>query len=269
MSYESQEKSVSDSQPVECYRFIGSNGKEYLYTSANVSVTLNGKRYSPVAVTRSSIKTATNEDSDVTLDLEIPFDTEVCIDYAYAQVPQKLELEVYRKQGSGPSAEYVLYWNGIIRGFDIRGRIASISVPSMASMTLATNIPNVNYQAPCNHVLYDSRCSVNAASHKVDRTVVGASSQTITLNSSAGSNGDFNAGEIVNNRSLERRLILKNDGVKITIGFPFFDMRAGDHVTLYKGCDHTITTCHEKFGNAINFGGFPYVPADNPFEGGL
>lgn len=269
MSYESLEESVSDSQPIECYKFIGSHGKAYLYTSANMSVTLGGQRYIPVPVTRSRVKTATNEDSDVTLELEIPFDTQVCLDYAYAQVPPKLELEVYRKQGRGDAGDYVLYWSGSVRGFDVRGRIASISVPSSASLVLSTSVPNVYFQAPCNHVLYNSRCGVSADSNKVDRTVTSSSSQSITLNSSAGTTGDFKAGEIVNNRSLERRLILDNDGTAITIGFPFFDIRPGDSVTLYKGCDHTFSTCNSKFSNIINFGGFPHVPADNPFEGSL
>lgn len=269
MSYESLEESVSDSRPIECYKFIGSQGRVYLYTSANTSVSLGGQRYSPIAITRSRIKTATNEDSDVTLELEIPFDTEVCLDYAYAQVPPKLELEVYRKQGRGTESDYVLYWNGVVRGFDVRGRIASISVPSMASLALSTSVPNVYFQAPCNHILYNSRCGVSAAANKVDRVVGGASSQTILLDASAGANGDFRAGEIVNNRSLERRLVLDNVGVSITIGFPFFDIRPGDPVSIYKGCDHTVSTCHTKFNNVINFGGFPNVPADNPFEGSL
>lgn len=269
MSYESLEESVSSSRPVECYKFIGSHGRNYYYTSANESVTLNGERYNPIAVTRSRVKTATNEDSDVTLDLEIPFDTEVCLDYAYAQVPPKLELEVYRKQAGGASSDYVLYWNGIVRGFDVRGRMASIVVPSMSSVALSTTIPNAYYQAPCNHILYNERCGVSAAANKVDRTITGNDRLVINISASAGTDGDFKAGEIVNNRSLERRLILDNVGASVTIGFPFFDIRPGDPVSLYRGCDHTFSTCQAKFGNIINFGGFPHVPADNPFEGSL
>lgn len=269
MSYDSLEESVSNSQPIECYLFTGSNGKEYLYTSANTSVTLEGRRYTPVAASRSRIKVATNEDSDVSLDLELPFDTQVCIDHAYAQVPPKLDVQVYRKQARGGANDFVLYWSGRVQGFDVRGRVANIKVPSILTTALNSTVPNVYYQAPCNHVLYSSRCTAPRSSNKLDAIVGGASSTMIYLASTSGNTDDYKAGEIVNNRSLERRLIISNNGTEISIGYPFFDIRPGDGVTLYRGCDHTIDHCRNKFSNAINFGGFPYVPADNPFEGQL
>jgi uncharacterized phage protein (TIGR02218 family) len=33
--------------------------------------------------------------------------------------------------------------------------------------------------------------------------------------------------------------------------------------TLREGCDHTITTCAERFGNAINFRGEPFLPGND------
>lgn len=36
----------------------------------------------------------------------------------------------------------------------------------------------------------------------------------------------------------------------------------GDSFELTAGCDHTIETCSSKFGNVVNFGGFPHLQTD-------
>lgn len=53
---------------------------------------------------------------------------------------------------------------------------------------------------------------------------------------------------------------------------------AGDGFTVTPGCDKTFATCRDRFGNAVNFRGFPYMPgndavlaapvADQPRDGG-
>ena len=44
-------------------------------------------------------------------------------------------------------------------------------------------------------------------------------------------------------------------------------LKAGDAFEAYPGCDHTLATCAAKFGNQLNYGGFPYIPVKNPFTG--
>ena len=43
--------------------------------------------------------------------------------------------------------------------------------------------------------------------------------------------------------------------------------RLSDAVTLYPGCDHTLTTCDTAFSNSLNYGGFPAIPQKNPWAG--
>lgn len=265
--YDLYEESPAASAPVEAYKFIGSF-RDYLYTSANRTVTISGERYTPVPVTRSRIKAGTQEDENLSLDLEFPFDTDVVLDYAYAQTPPKLQLEVYRQQTDDPDA-FTLYWQGVVRGFNISGRVAKIQVPSIFSLALQGEIPNVYYQAPCNHILYDERCTIARAANMVARNVAGVDGVTINLSLATGVDGQLAAGEVVNTRTGERRLILSNVGAIIEIGYAFVDIRPGDGLEMFKGCDHSLATCKAKFNNVINFGGHPYIPADNPFEGSL
>ncbi len=42
-------------------------------------------------------------------------------------------------------------------------------------------------------------------------------------------------------------------------------LKLGDTVDLILGCDNTYTTCLNKFNNLINFGGFMFLPATNPY----
>ena len=37
----------------------------------------------------------------------------------------------------------------------------------------------------------------------------------------------------------------------------------GDTVRIIAGCDKSPTTCRTKFGNFLNFRGFPHIPGDD------
>lgn len=39
--------------------------------------------------------------------------------------------------------------------------------------------------------------------------------------------------------------------------------RPGDRLRLEAGCDKRFTTCREKYGNAVNFQGFPHLPGED------
>lgn len=267
MSFEDLEESVASSAPVEGYKFIGSF-KTYLYTSADKAQVINGETYLPIAVKRSNIKAGTQEDDNLSLDLDLPFDIDVIRDYAYAQTPPKLTLQVYRQQFDD-DLSWSLFWTGIVRGFNVSGRTAKVQVPSIFSLALQGEIPNVYFQTPCNHVLYDARCGVLRADHRYEMTIQAVAKTLITLTAPGPADHILSAGEIVNLRNGERRLILDNVGSEINIGYPFVDLRPDDDVELVKGCDHSLSACKAKFDNVINFGGFPYIPSDNPFSGSV
>lgn len=48
----------------------------------------------------------------------------------------------------------------------------------------------------------------------------------------------------------------------------------GDRIRLFAGCDKSFATCREKFGNGVNFRGFPHIPGNDrlmayPTQGAL
>jgi hypothetical protein len=44
---------------------------------------------------------------------------------------------------------------------------------------------------------------------------------------------------------------------------PTFDVRPGQKLRIYPGCDKRIATCNSRFSNSINFRGEPYVPGND------
>jgi hypothetical protein len=266
-TFDDNEVSVQDSQPIELYKFVGSF-KNYLYTSSDRVEVFAGENYQPIAVTRSRVKAGTQEDTNLSLDLDIPFDTEVVTDYAFSNVPPKLELTVYRKQ---PDDTFAIFWTGLVRGLEVSDRTGKIKVPSVFSLALSGECPNIHYQVPCNHVLYDSHCQVSRAANTFTEHVQAIDRTDISLVGIPTSANDLRGGEIINVRNGERRLILTNVGTLVTIGYAFADLLVGDEVQLARGCDHLGRTgdCKLKFNNYINYGGFEDIPPDNPFSGEL
>lgn len=54
-------------------------------------------------------------------------------------------------------------------------------------------------------------------------------------------------------------------GVETTLSLwrnPAREIEVGDAITVTAGCDRTAATCHARFGNLINFRGFPHMPGD-------
>jgi uncharacterized phage protein (TIGR02218 family) len=268
-TYDEFESSAHDGEPVECYKFMGSF-RNYYYTSADLPQTVNGEDYEPAPVKRSTFRAGTQSDDSIANDVELPFNVDVIQDYAYAESPPRLMVEVYRvHRGSDHGTEWALYWKGRATAFTVDGRVAKVRVPSIFARALQGDLPNVYWQAPCNHVLYDARCKVVRIAHTITTTVITAGSSAFDVVNDGGVTNALKAGEAVVTRTGERRLIMSNLAGTITINYPFVDLRDGDTVDLVDGCDHSFTTCKAKFANEVNFGGHPYIPADNPFSGEL
>jgi len=64
-----------------------------------------------------------------------------------------------------------------------------------------------------------------------------------------------------------RRSIVAHSGANLTLTRPVPEFAVGSQIRLYPGCDHTKGTCNTKFNNLDNFGGFPWIPIRNPFDG--
>lgn len=71
MTYSVRETSVHDSEPIECFKFIGPLGT-YRYTDNPIPIVVDDEEYTPVQITRTAFEVSTNLTSVVTMDFTVP-----------------------------------------------------------------------------------------------------------------------------------------------------------------------------------------------------
>ena len=172
-------------------------------------------------------------------------------------------MKLYRAHASNYD-DRALLWSGHVISFAVEGRTAKLRVPSTFSYLLQSIAPQPRYQAPCNHMLYDTRCAVDIPSNQTVTTVTATNLNTVSVATLTFPPADYVGGPMILANGEQRMItgVLVND---VTISYPFASINISDSVTLRKGCDHSFTTCRDKFSNGSNFGGCPLVPPKNPF----
>lgn len=271
MTYQGSEVSVSSAKPVELYKFVGTYAN-FFYTSGPVPVTFLGDTYLPIAIKRSEVKAGTQEDDGLDLSIDLPSSSDLAQTYGFSGTPPKLALTIYRYHRGAPT-DYVAYWTGPVTNINTNGGKSTVRSPSSLGHALQGNLPNVYYQAPCNHVLFDSRCGIVEADWTVVTTVSAVDAtdgKKITVLSVGTLGGKLVGGEL-SLPSGERRMITAQVGNVVTVNFPFFALTAGTAIGLVAGCDHAYggDCSASKFNNQVKFGGFPFIPAENVFQTGM
>jgi uncharacterized phage protein (TIGR02218 family) len=267
------EHSVSDGTPVEAYTFSkildsASTPIYYRYTTHSSPITVSGNVYTPVVMNRSEIKVSNQDTYEIELTLEMPNDTLVIQEIAFDRGYTNLHLEVLRAHRVlGITGEFASIWKGPISNFEIVGNIATVHSPNVFSRTMASQYPHINYQAQCNNVLFDSLCKVSKPVFTYTSTVNSINKRFISVTDDHAVDGYLKGGEFSIDRTKERRMIAGNSSNVIEVNFQFTDIRIGDNVTFTAGCGHSYAECKAKFSNGRNYGGFPFIPADNPFTG--
>lgn len=265
MSFDDDERSVAQNRASEIYDFFDAAGNHWRYTSARRDVVFGGQTYTAAPIRRDPVAESSVVDPP-------QFTVSCAYDLAVVQSnflsgapPQGLSLTISRIQEvSGVS---LLIWGGFVTSINVEGRVAKLVVPSAIDDALGTTLPGAYFQAACNHHLYDAMCTVNRSFFKLSTTLAAPPSGTGLVVASIGGHPDgyYGGGEIVHTATGQRRTILQHVGTSLTITIAFRGALNGDAVDVYAGCDHTVTTCRDKFGNVSNFGGFPYIPTLNPF----
>lgn len=270
MTYQTLETGATSGAPIELYEFIGTY-TNYHYTSSDQDVVRLGQTYRASSLVRSEITTGTQVDDNVDLQIDLPFDEQICMDYAYSVSPPQLFLKVWRyHRGQNPNMDAILYWSGEVTNFITTDHVTTIQVPTFFSYGLAGNLPSICYQTLCNHVLYDGQCKVSKAANQTTSTIQSLVGVLLVVRDSLTFPDNYLRGGVCFDESHEeRRMIVASSGSSLTLSYPFSkQVVAGDVVALTAGCNHSWAgDCATKFNNQKNFGGFPFIPLLNPFTG--
>lgn len=177
--------------------------------------------------------------------------------------------------------ETVAHWKGRVVGAEVEGQRILLQAESIFS-TLRRAGVRAKYQRLCRHALYGRGCGLDIALHWLTGTVTAVAANAVTIPEAADQpDGWFRGGVL--RFGVQLGFITGHAGTVLTLSRPMpelatafatpeIDPDTGEPLPVLldiaPGCDLRAATCAAKFGNLLNFGGFPEIPGRNPLGGG-
>lgn len=269
MSFDSFETSGQDGAPIELFEFeVGPT--VHRYTSAPDDFEYLTKTYLAVQIARSTVDESGELPKDG-ITITVPRDAAIADEFRVAPPSEVILVNIYRLHyGDGANPERKLFWTGRALNCEWKGAVADLTCESIYTSLKRPGLRRI-YQRMCPHVLFGGACGLVDTVYKSTITLDVVSG--VTLNAAAidaQPDGYFSGGMIEWESSpgrYERRGIRTHVGADVTLTHAVSGLAAGAAVFFWPGCDHSLATCNSKFSNAVNYGGFPFVPQKNPFVG--
>jgi uncharacterized phage protein (TIGR02218 family) len=280
VNYINMLRAEPDAQAIvaDCYTFTLLTGLILTYTNADVPVTLNGYVYAANSILVDGLKFKCAAGLEVDQQ-QITVSARATNTVGGVPFLQALRNGVFDGCEIQRERAFLNSWsaadtaNPIGRVILFKGRIGTVDNVGRTSAQITVNsdlvlldlqMPRNVYSPACQHVLYDSGCTLIKSAFGTAGTV-GAGSTGLVINWS-GASLNFNQGSITFssgiNAGVSANVKSAIAGVSLSLSYPLLNApSAGDAFTVYFGCDHTQATCTNKFNNLANFRGFPYVPA--------
>lgn len=263
MTFEALETSVHDGAPVELYEF--SRGSEsWRLASADEDVVHDGQTYQAVPMSRSEIEQS-QEQARNTLTLRMPRDATIAAAWSGGRLGAPMLLTVRGRHRGDPEA--VVGWLGRVLAVEWQGSEAIMTCEPVWVSLRRIGLRRL-YSRGCPHTVYGGECGVVEADHQVAGLVMAVSAAGIQVGEAAAYADQYFAGGVITwtdaGGRVQRRMIAQQVGALLHVWSPS-GLAPGMAVTLAPGCPQDLDTCAGRFGNAPNYGGFPFMSCKNPF----
>lgn len=270
MTFDTIETSREDGNVLQLFKFTFGSVVTRL-TSYNRDIVFQGSTWVSTQIAHSepesSVGAAINE-----MTITLPLDNPIASQYI-PNVPGRVgTIQVYRAHADDSLEELLVVFDGFIAQASFDAALVATLICRPNTGIFARKAPRFNYQSLCNNVLYDAGCKVIRESFTYAGTVISESGRDIDVASLSTKGAGWAIGGFVRMPSGgndDSRLILAQSGDTISLLNRFAKPVLNLLVDVFAGCDHSITTCDTKFANAINYGGYAYVPTKNPFNSSL
>lgn len=263
-TYSDLESSIHGGRPVELFRFV--HGTTVWTYSSGPEIEHGGETYAAFPIGRDTMQQA-KELHKSPLEVLIPRTSELSLLYLAGNPERIITLTVFRLH-IGASDGPVVYW---------KGRIVSCDWPDPATASLKcesvfTSLKRpglrARYQRPCRRALYETGCNVDKVAYAVAGTVsaINAAKTVLTVAAADAMADGWFSGGMVETPTGGFLFVTAHAGSSLTLANPCA-LAVSDAVTIYPGCARNRETCKNKFNNILNFGGWPWIPSRNPFDG--
>jgi uncharacterized phage protein (TIGR02218 family) len=241
----------------------------YRIASGTRDVSIDGETFtaSPAGRDEVGVASATEENA---LIVTLPLSHAAIVRYLRGGIPpRQMFVNLWRRHGTD-DAETL--WRGQVTSIaaDTGAHVAKLRVVSSAFVQARRRLPTVTVGRGCPHILYAANtCRVSRASFVVAATVASYNGRVVTLSTVGGNPSQWaRGGELVHVASGERMTVQDQTGLDVTCQAQIQELALGDAVELYAGCDHSVAACRDKFSNMANYGGFPQLETEKPFQPG-
>jgi len=263
-TYSELEVSVHGGRPVELFRFV--HGPTVWTYSSGPEIDYNGETYVAFPIGRDDMQ-QTKELHKSPLEVLIPRTSELSLLYLAGNPEHIITLTVFRVH-VGASDGPVVYWKGRIVSADWPDNVtASLKCESVFTSLKRPGL-RARYQRPCRRALYETGCNVDKAAYAVAGTVsaINAAKTVLTVAAADALADGWYSGGMVETPTGGFLFVTSHSGSSLTLANPC-SLAVSDAVTIYPGCARNRETCKNKFNNILNFGGWPWIPSRNPFDG--
>ncbi len=258
------EAAKDQNRPVELYQiyldagtlFFAAHPENIDYFDENGTPTT----YYALGLSRSPVRTNMDTKVDeVTVQLD-NVTREMSAYIAHAEfVGRRLKIiKVFLEYLANP-ADHVVIFDGIMDAPTITETAMQVTVVSKLDL-LGFRVPRRRYQRPCDWKFGSAQCGANPGA--VAGTVVSISPDGLTLTLSSRAEGtDYYKDGVLTIEGQWQRVVSSN-GATFTVSYPFVGVEPDDTYSLRRGCDKSLETCRDRFGNQSNYGGFLSIPAE-------
>ena len=264
MSFLTIARSIQTSAPIELYKFTRGN-TVYRIASCAQNIIHEGHTYyagryvqrGPIEQSEDIFKNVVNFDFARSDSFASYYIQKASVAITY--------IEIVKMEASDSS--YIPFWKGRVAGVKTNGNKITMEAESSFTAQKRPGLRKV-YELACNNTLYDQDCKALASAHQLFVDITDVTGNVITVTGLGAVADHYFTGGMVTDLELNRYYISTQIGSALTTFFPP-DLEVDQAISIFPGCDHSYATCNSKFSNALNFGGFPWMPGKNPFNGSL
>ena len=256
-----------------CWRLTRSDGRVFAFTDHDTPLTVDGTDFRPSdALTARALEQSTGLSVDNSEAIGALSDAGLTEDDILAGRFDAAAIEIFEVDWTEPTAIRRLF-TGTLGEVERAGGAFRAELRGLTEML---NVPHGwLYQRPCRAVLGDEACGFDLSTPGfwVESTVKAIDDATLVLSGLDAAEGWFARGtaSVLDGRAqgLVRRILQDRpdpDGVERRIVLSESvgaGLAPGDRLRLTAGCDKRAGTCRTKFGNMVNFRGFPHLPTED------
>lgn len=240
------------------------------YTSGNITVNYDGNDFAPLPISRSAYETR-HELSKNGMDITIPITNELAqlllTEFAEFELTLLIGQLVSDYPDFSTNVGYRDLWQGRMTATRPSGNKMKLVFETYFT-SMRRQGCRARYSKNCRHVLYsDMGCKVDPLDYELEIALTGMSGdrEELYTDDIGSAEAGYYIGGILLGPGGTRASIIGQSETSLTIQRPLDELTGTENVKIYPGCNHAMDHCKDRFSNLENYGGYPYIPSDNPF----